>query len=318
MSKSPGNIRKRGMKNSSWLGPSERSGLLFAFPWLLGLAVFGIYPIAASAWYSFCNYNALRPARFIGAENYQLLVHDPLFWKSLYNTFWLTIIGLPLQLASALGAAMLLNARVRGQAFFRTCFYLPSLVPAVATAIVWLWILNPELGIMNAFLRLIGVPTPGWMTDPNWSKPALVLVGIWGMGGTMIIFLAGLQQVPISLYEAATVDGAGRFEQFLNVTLPVLSPVIFFNLIMGIIASFQYFTQVYVMTAGLDGGARGVGGPAASTLVYPLYLYQNAFLYFHMGYASAMAWILFLMIAGLVWMVFRTSGWVHYESSEGG
>lgn len=298
-------------RRSDW-----RAGLAFASPWLIGLLVFGIYPIIASAYYSLCRYNILKPAQFIGTENYRLLWEDRLFWKSLYNTLWLTSIGLPLQLLAALGAAMLLNAKVRGMAFFRTCFYLPSLVPAVATAIVWLWIFNPELGILNTALRALHVPTPGWMTDPNWSKPALVLVGIWGMGGTMIIFLAGLQQIPRTLYEAALVDGAGRWHRFRHVTLPMLSPVIFFNLVMGIIASFQYFTHVYVMTAGLEGGARGVGGPESSTLVYPLYLYQNAFLYFRMGYASAMAWILFLMVGALVWLVFHTSGWVHYENDE--
>lgn len=290
-----------------------RAGLAFASPWLIGLCIFGIYPIIASLYYSLCRYNILKPPQFIGLENYQLLLDDRLFWKSLYNTIWLTAIGLPLQLMAALGAAMLLNARVRGQSFFRTCFYLPSLVPAVATAIVWLWIFNPELGILNTALGWLGISGPGWMTDPNWSKPALVLVGIWGMGGTMIIFLAGLQQVPKALYEAALVDGAGAWQRFRNVTIPILSPVIFFNLVMGIIGSFQYFTHVYVMTAGLAGGARGVGGPEASTLVYPLYLYQNAFLYFRMGYASAMAWILFIIVGFLVWVVFKTSGWVHYE-----
>jgi multiple sugar transport system permease protein len=294
-----------------------RVGLAFASPWLVGLLVFGIYPIAASFYYSLCRYNILKPAQFVGLENYRLLVEDRLFWKSLYNTLWLTAIGLPLQLICALGAAMLLNTRVRGLSFFRTCFYLPTLVPAVATAIVWLWIFNPELGILNTALRGLGLPAPGWMTDPAWSKPALVLVGIWGMGGAMVIFLAALHQVPRALYEAALVDGASAWHRFWHVTIPVISPVIFFNLVMGVIASFQYFTHVYVMTAGLDGGARGVGGPEASTLVYPLYLYQNAFLYFRMGYASAMAWILFIIVGALVWALFRTGGWVHYENDGG-
>lgn len=300
------------------LSNDGRAGLLFASPWLIGLVVFGIYPIIASVYYSLCQYNVLKPPHFIGLDNYSLLMKDPVFWKSLWNTLWLTGIGLPLQLISALGAAMLLNARVKGLSLFRTCFYLPSLVPAVATAIVWLWMLNPEQGILNMAFNLVGITGPGWMTDPAWSKPALVLIGVWGMGGTMIIFLAGLQQVPVTLYEAALVDGAGAWRRFWNVTIPILSPVIFFNLIMGIIGSFQYFTHVYVMTAGLNvsGGARGVGGPELSTMVYPLYLYQNAFLYFRMGYASAMAWILFLLVGCLVWAVFRTSGWVHYEGKD--
>ena len=299
---------------------NEVIGLAFASPWIVGLLVFGIYPIVASFYFSFCHYNMMRPPKFIGWENYrQLLTRDPLFWKSLWNTGWLMAVALPLQLGCALLAAMLLNQRVKGLAFFRTVFYIPTLVPAVATGVVWLWLLNPEYGIANAILSALGIHGPGWMTDPRWSKPALALVGVWGMGGTMVIFLAGLQQVPRSLYEAAVVDGANALQRFRHVTIPMLSPVIFFNLIMGIIGSFQYFTQVYVMSAGMGSGTsglggQGLGGPEASTLVYPLYLYQNAFLFFRMGYASAMAWILFLLIAGLVAVVFRTAGWVHYES----
>lgn len=296
-------------------GRPELIGLAFAAPWLVGLLVFGLYPIVSSFYFSLCRYNIIRPPAFIGLENYKILfTEDPLFWKSLWNTFYLTALGLPLQLSFALGAAMLLNLRVKGQSLFRTLTYLPTVVPAVATAILWVWILNPEYGLLNSMIAKIGLPTPGWLSDPNWSKPALILVGIWGTGNTAIIFLAGLQQVPRALYEAAVVDGAGRLQQFRHVTLPMLSPVIFFNLVMGIIGSFQYFTHVYVMTAGLGGGGRGAGGPEFSTLVYPLYLYQNAFLFFRMGYASAMAWILFLIVAAILVFVFRTSSWVHQEN----
>lgn len=296
-------------------GRPELIGLAFAAPWLVGLLVFGLYPIVSSFYFSLCRYNIIRPPAFIGLENYKILfTEDPLFWKSLWNTFYLTALGLPLQLSFALGAAMLLNLRVKGQSLFRTLTYLPTVVPAVATAILWVWILNPEYGLLNSMIAKIGLPTPGWLSDPNWSKPALILVGIWGTGNTAIIFLAGLQQVPRALYEAAVVDGAGRLQQFRHVTLPMLSPVIFFNLVMGIIGSFQYFTHVYVMTAGLGGGGRGAGGPEFSTLVYPLYLYQNAFLFFRMGYASAMAWVLFLIVAAILVFVFRTSSWVHQEN----
>lgn len=296
-------------------GRPELIGLAFAAPWLVGLLVFGLYPIVSSFYFSLCRYNIIRPPAFIGLENYKILfTEDPLFWKSLWNTFYLTALGLPLQLSFALGAAMLLNMRVKGQSLFRTLTYLPTVVPAVATAILWVWILNPEYGLLNSMIAKVGLPTPGWLSDPNWSKPALILVGIWGTGNTAIIFLAGLQQVPRALYEAAVVDGAGRLQQFRHVTLPMLSPVIFFNLVMGIIGSFQYFTHVYVMTAGLGGGGRGAGGPEFSTLVYPLYLYQNAFLFFRMGYASAMAWILFLIVAAILVFVFRTSSWVHQEN----
>ena len=296
-------------------GRPELIGLAFAAPWLVGLLVFGLYPIVSSFYFSLCRYNIIRPPAFIGLENYKILfTEDPLFWTSLWNTLYLTAFGLPLQLSFALGAAMLLNMRVKGQSLFRTLTYLPTVVPAVATAILWVWILNPEYGLLNSMIAKTGLPTPGWLSDPHWSKPALILVGIWGIGNTAIIFLAGLQQVPRALYEAAVVDGAGRLQQFRHVTLPMLSPVIFFNLVMGIIGSFQYFTHVYVMTAGLGGGARGAGGPEFSTLVYPLYLYQNAFLFFRMGYASAMAWILFLIVAAILVFVFRTSRWVHQEN----
>ncbi len=293
---------------------AEWIGLAFASPWLAGLAVFGFYPILASFYFSLCRYNVVRPPRFVGLENYRLLfLDDPLFWKSLWNTFYLTGIGLPLQLAFALAAALLLNANVRGQSVFRTLFYLPSVVPAVATALLWVWILNPEYGLLNVALGWIGVRGPGWLADPAWAKPALILTGVWGIGNTMLIFLAGLQQVPVSLYEAAIVDGAGPWQRFRHVTIPIMSPVIFFNLVMGIIGSFQYFTHVYIMTAGVQGGGQGIGGPEGSTMVYPLYLYQNAFLFFRMGYASAMAWILFVIVALILVLVFRTSGWVHYE-----
>jgi multiple sugar transport system permease protein len=298
------------------IGRAEAVGLAFASPWLLGLLVLGLYPILASIYFSVCRYNIIRPPHFIGLENYRLLIsEDPLFWKSLWNTLYLTAFGLPLQLAFALLAAMLLNAKVRGQSVFRTFIYLPAVVPAVATAILWVWLLNPEYGLVNAGLNALGLRGPGWLTDPAWSKPALILVMIWGVGNTMVIFLAGLQQVPRVLYEASLIDGANGIQRFWNVTVPMISPVIFFNLVMGIIGSFQYFTHVYVMTAGLMGGGRGAGGPEFSTLVYPLYLYQNAFLFFRMGYASAMAWILFVIVAAILVGVFRTSRWVYYEKS---
>ncbi|MEI7634765.1 MAG: sugar ABC transporter permease [bacterium] len=303
-------------KKNRWFGRAEVVGLAFATPWLIGLIVFGLYPIAASFYLSLCRYNIVRPPLFTGLENYRLLIFDdPHFWKSLWNTLYLTAFGLPVQLIAALTAALALNARVKGQPLFRSVIYLPTVVPSVATAIIWVWILNPEYGLFNAALSWFGINGPGWLTDPAWSKPALIIVGIWGIGNTAIIFLAGLQQVPQSLYEAAIVDGANTWQRFCNVTIPILSPVVFFNLVMGIIGSFQYFTHVYVMTAGLMGGGRGAGGPEFSTLVYPLYLYQNAFLFFRMGYASAMAWIMFLIVALILVVVFRTSKWVHYESA---
>jgi multiple sugar transport system permease protein len=289
--------------------PTRRNlinGLLFASPFIAGLLVFTLYPVIASIYLSFCRYTILRSPQWIGAENYRILfTEDPLFSKSLYNTLYYTALALPLGLALALGLALLLHAGVRGIAAYRTLYFLPTIVPTVAVAILWLWVLNPEYGVLKAVLALVHLPSPGWLADPKWSKPGLVVMGLWGVGGTMIIFLAGLAGIPYQFYEAAAIDGANRFAQFRHITLPMLTPTIFFNLVIGLIGSFQYFTQVYIMTNG---------GPTHSTLFYALYLYQNAFRYLRMGYASAMAWLLFLIILGLTLVIHRTSArWVYYE-----
>ena len=299
--------------------PRERqnqlNGLLFATPWVLGFCILTAGPIVASLYYSFCSYNVVRSPVWIGLENYsRLFSEDPHFYKTLYNTLYMMLLGVPSALVLAFLAAILLNARVKGLALFRTIFYLPSVVPVVAVAILWVWILNPEYGLINAFIRLAGLDGPGWLTDPQWSKPALILTNLWGVGNITIIFLAGLQNVPETLYEAAHVDGAGRLRKLWHITLPCISPVLFFNLIMGIIGSFQYFTQVYIMTTGLspEHGGRA-GGPEGSTLVYALHLYQNAFQNFHMGYASAMAWVLFVVIGGITMFQWKMQKhWVHY------
>jgi multiple sugar transport system permease protein len=283
-----------------------RNGLLFASPWLIGFAVFVAYPIVASLYYSFCSYDAIRPPRWVGAQNYQrLFFEDDLFLKSLWNTIYMVVFGLPLGLAASLGIALLLNQKLKGMAFYRTLYYLPSITPVVATAILWMWLLNPDMGLINIGLHGVGVKhPPNWLTDPSWSKPALILMGLWGAGGGMVIYLAGLQDVPQALYEAASLDGAGRLAQFRNVTLPMLSPVILFNLIMGLIGTFQYFTQAYIMTNG---------GPQDSTTFYALHLFNRAFQDFKMGYASAMAWALFVVALICTALVFRSSArWVYY------
>lgn len=283
------------------------SGLLFASPWLVNLVVFIVYPVTASLYYSFCSYDTLRPPRWIGVDNYRyLLFEDPLFWKCLGNTLYMVALGLPFGVVTSLVVALLLNQKLRGITFYRTLYYLPSIVPVVATSILWMWLLNPEMGLVNLLLGRIGISGPGWLVSPEWSKPALVLMGLWGAGGGMVIYLAALQDVPTQLYEAASLDGAGRLTQFRHVTLPMISPVVLFNVIMGLIGSFQYFTQVYVMT-------RGSGGPQDSTLVYALHLFNAAFLDFRMGYASAMAWVLLLITLVCALAVFRTSArWVYY------
>ncbi len=282
------------------------AGLAFVSPWIVGLGVFLLYPILASLYYSFCDYSVFREARPIGATNYVDLASDKLFWKSLLNTLYFAALSVPLGLILALALALLLNSGVRGLTIYRTIFFLPALVPMVALAVLWLWIFNGEYGVLNSALSSLGVPAPGWLTDPAWSKPALVLLSMWGVGYAMVIFLAGLQDVPVHLYEAADLDGASWLHKIRHVTLPMVSPVILFNGIMGIIGSLQYFAIPYIMTPN--------GQPARSAYFYAMYLYDNAFLYLKMGYASAMAWILFLIILCLTLLSLRlASRYVHYE-----
>jgi len=298
-SKRPSSERRRNLRN----------GLLFASPWLVNLVVLIAYPIAASLYYSLCSYDTLRPPRWIGLENYRVLfTEDPLFWTSLSNTLYMVALGLPVGMVVSLGIALLMNQKLKGMAFYRTIFYLPSITPVVATSILWLWLLNPEMGLVNELLARVGIAGPGWLTAAEWAKPALILMGLWGAGGSMVIYLAGLQDVPTQLYEAASLDGAGKLTQLRHVTIPMLSPVILFNLIMGLIGGFQYFTQVYVMA-----GSKPLGSPQDSTLVYALYMFSVAFLDFRMGYACAMAWVLFLVTLLCALAVFRTSArWVYY------
>lgn len=280
-------------------------GVLFASPWFIGFSVFGLIPIIASFYFSMCRYNVVRAPIFIGLENYKVLLSDTIFLKSLWNTFYFLILGLPLQLLFAFSLALLLNAKVVARGFFRTVFYLPSLVPVVASAILWKYLLNPQFGLVNNILMKLGASTgPGWLADPFWAKPALIIMNLWMVGNTMIIFLAALQQVSKSLYEAAQIDGASKFQQILYITIPSIKPVILFNVIMGVIATFQYFTQVYVMTTNAENPGE-IGGPEYATMLYPLYLYQYAFQFFRMGYASALAWIMFILIGICIFLILR-------------
>lgn len=287
------------------------AGYLFALPVMIGLLVFTLGPILASAIFSLSNYEVLTPARWAGLENYQrLAAEDPRFWRSLWNTLFYTVFSVPLGVAGSLGLALLLNAEIRGRSFFRTLFYLPSIVPVVATSMLFLWLFNGEYGLFNVLLTSIGLKPAPWLTNEHWSKPSLVLMSLWGVGAGMIIFLAALQGVPRHLYEAARIDGASAWRQFLHVTLPMLSPAILFMLIINAIAAFQVFTQAYLMT-------NGQGTPLDSTLFYVFYLFRLGFEYFDMGYASAMAWVMFLLIVGVTALQFRFSRrWVHSETAE--
>ncbi len=284
-----------------------RLGLLFVSPFLIGFMAFTIYPILSSLYYSFCEYDIFSYPVWNGGRNYTELIRDYLFWTSLWNTFYYTIFAVPLGIIVALGLALLLNLKVKGLPYFRAIFFIPSIVPLVASSVLWIWILNPQYGIINCLLRLLHLPEPGWLADPQWSKPALILMSVWGVGGSIILYLAGLQDVPQELYEASEIDGANAWAKTWHITFPMLSPVIFFTLVMGLIGSFQYFTQAWIMTGG---------GPADSTLFYALYLFNNAFLYYRLGYASAMAWILFLIILGATLLIFKVTGRFVYYSGR--
>ena len=287
------------------------AGYLFAGPAILGLAIFTVGPVLAALTYSFMHYEIISPATFVGLENYRrLFTADRYFLTALWNTFYFAAISVPVGIAMALGLALLLNRPIRGRAFYRTFFYLPTVVPAVAGSLLWAWLFNGEFGLINVVLEYVGRAVPfvrpiPWLTSEHWSKPAIILMGIWGVGGGMIIFLAALQGVPRTLYEAAEIDGAGAWTRFTRITLPMISPAMFFMLVMGVIGSLQVFTQAYLMTNG---------GPVNSTLFYVLYLFREAFDYLHMGYASAMAWVLFVFILAVTGLQFvLAKRWVYYE-----
>jgi multiple sugar transport system permease protein len=281
-------------------------GLAFVSPWIVGFCCFTVIPISLSLYYSFCDYSFLQAPVFMGLSNYRALLNDPVYLNAVWTTVYYALLALPAGLAIALGLALLLNVKIAAQSLYRTLIFLPSLVPAVASAMLWLWLFNGRLGLINFVLESIGVTNPpNWLTDVRLALPSLVLMSFWGVGNTVVIFLAGLQDVPRDLYEAAELDGANKLRSLWHVTLPCISPVIFFNLIMGIIATFQVFTLPFIMTQG---------GPARSTYFYTMYLYDKIFRDLNVGYGSAMAWIQLLIILGLTGVAFWSSKrWVHYS-----
>lgn len=309
------------MKKSKWTWPPKfekwgyrdrvnfKIGMLFLLPWTIGFLAFTLYPMLASLVYSFSIYHARQPLEFIGLKNYIDLFKDDLFWTALYNTVYMVVIGVPLTLFASFFCAVLLNLKVRGQSFYRVVYFLPSIVPTVASTILWLWILNPQAGILNTVLGYLGIHGPNWMTNPAWSKPGLILLGVWGMGNTIVIYLSGLQDVSASLLEAAELDGANWWQRLWNITIPMVSPITLFNLITGVIAMFQYFAQAYVFR-----GFQNLGYPLNSTLFYSVLLYQNAFQWLKMGYASAMAWVLFIIILGCTLLLLKVSDKFTYYS----
>lgn len=280
-------------------------GYLFIAPWAIGFLVFTAGPMLGAAVMAFLRWDIIRPATYIGVDNFTRLLQDPLVAKSLFNTAYYTFLGVPLHVTAALTVALLLNQRLLGRNVWRTIYYLPSITPAVASALLWMWILNPEFGLANALLRQLGLPPQRWLWDQALAKPTFILMSLWGIGNQMVILLAALQGVPTLLYEAAQIEGAGSWALFRRVTLPMISPSVFFVTIIGIIGSFQIFTTAYITTGA---------GPGNASLFYVLYLYRYAFERFQMGYAAALAWVLFAIIMLFTLVQFRLARlWVYYE-----
>lgn len=294
----------------SGISRMERNwGILFALPPILGLLFFTVGPVVASFFFSLTDWSIGSDWKFIGFDNYKtIFTEDPLFVKSLYATTYYALGSVPLGLIFAFLVAFLLNQKVKGLSIFRTIFYMPTIVPSIANTMLWIWMFNPDFGLMNSFLKSAGLPTSQWVYDETTAIPSLILMSTWGVGNSIIIFLAGLQGVPAHLYEAVEVDGGNSWHKFRHITLPSMTPTIFFNLVMSLIGSFQAFNEAYIMTQG---------GPNNSTLFYVFYLYRKAFTETKIGYASALAWILFVIIMVLTLIIFKSSNkWVHYE--EGG
>jgi len=284
-------------------------GYLFISPWLIGFCIFTIGPIIASLVLSFTYYDVINPPTWIGLKNYITMVGDELVKISLYNTVYITLFGVPLNITIALIIALLLNKDMKGVNIYRTLYYLPSIVPVVAASIMWLWLLNPSFGVVNGILAKLRLPTPGWTASITWSKPTILIIRAWGTGSLMVIYLAGLKGIPQQLYEAALLDGANSWQLFRYITFPMLTPVIFLTSITETINNLQVFTQAFIMTQGC---------PANSTLFYVYHLYNNAFVYFKMGYASALAWGLFVITLIITLIQFKLSGkWVYYEAEPG-
>jgi multiple sugar transport system permease protein len=289
--------------------------LVLMSPWIIGFLAFTAYPMLASLYFSFTHYNLLSAAQFVGLANYRFMVTDPYFWISVRNTIWIVVYGVTTQVAFAIVLATLVTKRRHGIRLYRTVFYMPTITPIVAATLGFVYLFNPATGPVNHVLRLLHLPAPLWFYDPAWSKPGLLFLGLWGVGNTMIIFLAALLDVPPELYEVADLEGGSRWQKFRYVTLPTISPVIFFSLVVGVIYGFQYFTEAFVVSTSTTAtGAPILGAPQGSTLFYSVWLYQQGFQLFHMGYASAMAWIMLLITLACTAALMRTSRrWVHYQ-----
>lgn len=298
---------------STWRAMSPRArreaieGYVSISPWLIGFVIFTVGPLLASVYYSFTQWTITRPPEWIGAENYvRMFTRDPLFWQALKVTVLYVMLSLPLKLVAGLGLSLLLNMKLHGMNVYRTVFYIPAVISGVAISLMWMWLLQPDTGVINTLLSMVGIQGPGWFWDPNWALPSVALMGIWSVGGSAIIYLAGLQNIPPHLYEAGMLDGANSWKRFWRITLPLLTPTIFFLLVIELIDAFKIFTQAFVITKG---------GPLKATYFYLYYFYEEAFQNFNMGYASALAIVLLVVIMAATLLVNYTSKrWVFYES----
>ncbi len=309
-------------RSNRFFSPARKealTGWAFTLPWLIGFVVFTAGPMFFSLYAAFTRYPITRPATWIGLDNFRALFDDPWFWRSLYNTFWMVAIRIPAVTISALAVALLLSMDLPGGPFFRTIIYMPHVLSGVASVFLWRWILQPN-GLLNTALAWFGIRGPAWFFDPSWTKPGMVIMGLWWIGADVLLYLAGLKGIPEQLYEAATIDGAGGLAKTWYVTLPLLTPTIFFEIVTNVIGTFQIFTTAYILSGGT--GQEATGGPRQSLLFYVLYLYSRAFgltgpAGFQMGYASAMAWILFLIILIVTgFQLWFAKRWVYYEAGD--
>lgn len=304
-------------KKDNLMRQENRQGYLFIGPWLLGFFIFTLFPMLFSAVLSFCKWNIVTGTttiQWVGFQNFTRIFHDVRFYHALVVTFKYCLISIPLYQVMSLALALLLNMRTKGMRFFRVIYFMPSIIPAVAVAVIWQQIFNQDTGILNEFLAVFRINGPAWLDDTRTALYALIIMGTWGIGNTIIIYLSGLQGVDTSIYEASEIDGAGAWKRLIHITVPMISPTIFFNVVMAIIGSFQYFTQAFVMTYASSGG---VGGPLDSTLFYNLYIYVKAFTDYEMGYASALSWILFIIVMVFTLIIIRSSSfWVFYQNDD--
>ncbi|HZG77854.1 MAG TPA: sugar ABC transporter permease [Paenibacillus sp.] len=281
-------------------------GWLFALPWLLGIAIFYVYPLLSSFYYSFTEFNGFEVDRFVGLDNYARLLQDELFWTSVRNTFYYALLAVPTGLVLGLFLAVMLNIKSRAQGVYRVIYFIPTLVPIVACGVIWQWLLNAQFGVVNYLLYEIGLPQPSWFSSEAWAMPSIALIAQWCVGSGVIVFLAGLQDIPVDYYEAATIDGGGHFRKFWDITLPLMSPVILYHIVLALIGALQQFVLPFIVTGGS-------GAPANALLFYNMLLYRNAFSYFQMGQANAMAWLMFVAVMALTIFINWTSKrWVHY------